>query len=96
MSERIGTLIGHGPTVGTYRENLLQTVLRKHLPTYYHVATGFINGSPPQVDILIYDQVDYVPTFREGVLVSEVRSKVHIRKVALRAVLTSSKYRIRT
>ncbi|WP_406867316.1 DUF6602 domain-containing protein [Paraburkholderia fungorum] len=69
MSERIGNLIGHGPTVGSYRESLLQALLRRHVPTRYHVATGFIHGCPRQVDILIYDQVDYAPTFREGDLV---------------------------
>jgi len=32
LSERVRHLIDHPSTVGTYRENLLQTLLRKHLP----------------------------------------------------------------
>lgn len=69
LSERIRLIIEHGPTVGTYRENLLQNSLRKHLPERYHVATGFIFGMRNQIDILIYDRIDYAPIFRDGHLV---------------------------
>lgn len=69
LSERVRFIIDHGPSVGTYRENLLQNSLRKHLPERYHVATGFIFDLPKQIDILIYDRVDYAPIFREGDLV---------------------------
>ncbi|MBS3668117.1 DUF6602 domain-containing protein [Vreelandella boliviensis] len=69
LSERVRFIIDHAPTVGTYRENLLQNSLRKHLPERYHVATGFIFGVSKQIDILIYDRVDYAPLFREGDLV---------------------------
>ncbi len=69
LSERIKFIIDHGPTVGTYRENLLQNSLKKHLPERYHVATGFIFGVRNQIDILIYDRIDYAPIFREGDLV---------------------------
>ncbi|MCQ9136844.1 DUF6602 domain-containing protein, partial [Streptomyces hilarionis] len=54
LSQRVRFIIDHGPTVGTYRENLLQSLLRKHLPERYHVATGFIFGLSRQIDILIY------------------------------------------
>ena len=66
LSERVRFIINHGPSVGTYRENLLQSSLRKHLPERYHIATGFIFGLSKQIDILIYDRVDYAPIFREG------------------------------
>ncbi|MBD8753823.1 DUF6602 domain-containing protein [Pseudomonas coleopterorum] len=69
LSERVRCIISHGPTVGTYRENLLQNVLKKHLPERYHIATGFIYGLSKQIDILIYDRIDYAPIFREGDLV---------------------------
>lgn len=69
LSSRIRLIISHSGTVGTYRENLLQNVLRKHLPERYHVATGFIYGCTTQLDILIYDRLEYAPLFREGDLV---------------------------
>ncbi len=69
QSEHIGRLIGHGPTLGSEREELLRALVERHVPRRFHVATGFIEGSDRQVDILIYDQVDYAPLFRAGNLV---------------------------
>jgi hypothetical protein len=69
QSEQIGRLIGHGPTLGSEREELLRALLERHVPRRFHVATGFIEGLPRQLDILIYDQVDYAPLFRAGNLV---------------------------
>jgi len=83
LSERIRTIINHAPTVGTYRENILQNSLRKNLPERYHVATGFIFGLDRQIDILIYDRVDYAPLFREGDLVvvppESVRAAIEVK-----------------
>jgi len=76
LSERVRSLISHTGSVGTYRENLLQTLLRKSLPERYHVATGFIHGCSRQLDILIYDRIDYAPMFREGDLVVVPRESV--------------------
>lgn len=76
LSQRIRSLISHTGSVGTYRECLLQTLLRKSLPERYHVATGFIHGSSRQLDILIYDRIDYAPWFREGDLVVVPRESV--------------------
>lgn len=76
LSERIRSLISHTGSVGTYREGLLQTLLRKSLPERYHVATGFIHGCSRQLDILIYDRIDYAPMFREGDLVVVPRESV--------------------
>lgn len=39
------------------------------MPERYHVATGFIYGCDRQIDVLIYDRLDYAPLFREGDLV---------------------------
>ncbi|MDR6530237.1 hypothetical protein J2800_000973 [Caulobacter rhizosphaerae] len=66
QAERIGHLVSHGPSVGSYREDLVRDLLKRHLPERYHVATGFVQGSPRQADILIYDRLDYAVLFREG------------------------------
>ena len=83
LSERIRYIIEHGPSVGTYRENLLQNCLKKHLPERYHIATGFILGLSNQIDILIYDSIDYAPVFREGDLVivppESVRAVIEVK-----------------
>ncbi|HHQ6631960.1 TPA: DUF6602 domain-containing protein [Serratia fonticola] len=83
LSERVRFIIDHGPSVGMYRENLLQSTLRKHLPERYHIATGFIFGLNKQIDILIYDRVDYAPVFREGDLVivppESVRAVIEVK-----------------
>jgi hypothetical protein len=69
QSEHLGNLIGHGPTIGGQREELLRALIERHVPTRFHVATGFVEGSDRQVDILIYDQVEFAPLFRAGNLV---------------------------
>ena len=83
LSARIRLIIAHAPTVGTYREDILKTVLEKHLPERYHVATGFIFGCDRQIDILIYDRIDYAPLFRESDLVvvpkSAVRAVIEVK-----------------
>jgi hypothetical protein len=64
QAERIGKLIEHAPTVGSYREDLLRALIQRHIPRRFHAATGFIDGCPNQLDILIYDQIEYAPLFR--------------------------------
>ncbi|MBF6023441.1 DUF6602 domain-containing protein [Lysobacter niastensis] len=83
LSKRVRHIIPHAATLGTYRENLLQSLLRKNLPDRYHVATGFIHGCDRQLDVLIYDSVDYAPIFREGDLVvatpESVRAVIEVK-----------------
>lgn len=83
LSERIRLLISHTGSVGTYRENLLRGLLKRSLPERYHVATGFIYGCSRQIDILIYDRIDYSPIFREDDLVvvsaASVRAVVEVK-----------------
>ncbi|MBF7141339.1 MULTISPECIES: DUF6602 domain-containing protein [Pseudomonas] len=83
LSARIRLIISHSGTVGTYRENLLQNVLRKNLPERYHVATGFIYGCSRQLDVVIYDRLEYAPLFREGDLVvvppNAVRAVIEVK-----------------
>ncbi|PJC99815.1 hypothetical protein GQ37_005790 [Janthinobacterium sp. BJB1] len=94
LSQRIRSLVQHGPTVGSYRENLLQTLLRKHLPERYHVATGFIYHCNRQLDIVIYDRIDYAPVFREGDLVvvhpESVRAVIEVKTSLNTAALKDS------
>ncbi len=79
-SERISLLVSHGQTVGNYRELILRQLLRKYIPSKFNVATGFIEGLKRQVDILVYDAQNHVPTFIEGDLVV-------IRPEAVRAII---------
>jgi hypothetical protein len=94
QSQRIRSLISHTGTVGTYRECLLQTLLRKSLPERYHVATGFIHGCSRQLDILIYDRLDYAPWFREGDLVvvpkESVRAVIEVKTDLTAAAIRQS------
>lgn len=94
LSNRVRHLISHSGTVGTYRENLLQTLLRKNIPERYHVATGFIHQCPRQLDILIYDRIDYAPLFREGDLVvvpkESVRAVIEVKTTINKAELIKS------
>lgn len=92
LSGRVGQIISHAPTVGTYREDILRSVLQRHLPERYHIATGFIYGFERQIDILIYDRVDHAPLFREGDLV--VVPKESVRAVIeVKTTLTAARLR---
>ncbi len=94
LSQRVRLIVSHAGTVGTYRESLLQNVLKKHLPERYHVAFGFIYGCPRQLDILIYDRLEYAPLFREGDLVvvpaNAVRAVIEVKTNLTTARLSSS------
>lgn len=83
QAEQIGRLIGHGPTIGGQREELLRALLERHVPQRFHVATGFIEGADRQIDILIYDQLEYAPLFRAGNLVvvpfESVRALIEVK-----------------
>lgn len=83
LSQRVRYILDHGSSVGTYRENLLKNSLRKHLPERYHIATGFIHGFKKQIDLLIYDRIDYAPLFREDDLVivpqESVRAVIEVK-----------------
>ncbi|WP_453944542.1 DUF6602 domain-containing protein [Bradyrhizobium sp. USDA 372] len=66
---RVEGLVRHWPTVGSFREELLRTLLQNAVPDRYHVATGFLYGCDSQFDIIIYDRIEYAPRFRAGDLV---------------------------
>lgn len=48
----------HWPTDGEWKESVLRTILRRHLPSTVKVGRGFVvkpSGSSKQIDVLIYD-----------------------------------------
>jgi hypothetical protein len=64
-SRRIDLLVGHSGTVGSYREELLRGLLKRILPRRYEATTGFIEGCPRQLDIIVWDVENYAPLFME-------------------------------
>lgn len=70
---RIRNFIGvnHLPTDGEWKESVLRTVLRRHLPNTVKVGRGFVvNPRRPstQIDLLIYDSAKPI-LFQDGDLV---------------------------
>ncbi len=75
-SRRIDHLLKHTGTVGSYREELLRTTLRALLPSRFQASTGFIENSPRQLDIIVWDAERYAPLFREQDVVVVPRESV--------------------
>lgn len=72
---RLDELIGrsHWLSVGTYKENLVRTVLANKLPKKYEVGTGFVLAQiagnrviSKQIDLLIWNSHEHAPFFRDG------------------------------
>jgi hypothetical protein len=73
---RLDELIGrdHWLSVGNYKESILRSLISNILPRRYEVSTGFILAcdrggkliKSKQIDILIWDSVNYAPIFRDG------------------------------
>jgi hypothetical protein len=73
---RLDELIGrdHWLSVGNYKESILRSLISNILPRKYEVSTGFILASDRegkllksrQIDIIIWDSVNYAPIFRDG------------------------------
>ncbi len=73
MKDRIRQLIknSHWLTDGEWKESILRTVLKRHLPSNLGVGRGFVlttQGSSKQIDVLIYDK-NYPIIFKDGDLV---------------------------
>ncbi len=66
---RVNNLIGdkHWLSVGNYREEILRDFLKQYIPKRFRVGTGFIRCPDGklsrQIDILIYDSLNYSPLF---------------------------------
>ncbi len=69
--DRISTFVTHGPSIGSYHEEVLKGVLSAMLPSRFQLRTGFIygqdKGTSQQGDILIVDENNPdAYYFREG------------------------------
>jgi hypothetical protein len=54
---------------GLQRERILEAYLRKMMPKAFDIGSGFVYGkekSSKQVDLIIYDQLNFAPFFDEG------------------------------
>lgn len=87
-SRRIDLLVGHSGTVGSYREELLRGLLKRLLPRRYEATTGFIEGCPRQLDIIVWDVENYAPLFREQnfvvVPLASVRAVIEVKTTLTR------------
>jgi len=68
---RVSSFVKHGPSIGSYHEEVLRSVLRPMLPDRYSLRTGFVfhpeNGPSQQGDILVVDEMQPAAYFfREG------------------------------
>lgn len=73
MKDRIRNIINeqHWLTDGEWKESVLRSVLKRHMPENVGVGRGFVisdSGSTTQIDILLYD-TSYPILFRDGDLV---------------------------
>ena len=70
LRNRIRNFCEHCPTDGEWKESVLRTILRRHLPASIGVGKGFIVGeteTSTQIDILFYDKTKPV-LYQEGEL----------------------------
>jgi hypothetical protein len=70
VKDRVRLLIGnaHWPSEGGWKESVLRSVLRRHLPPNLQVGTGFVlspEGLSRQVDVLLFDDRGPI-LFRDG------------------------------
>ncbi len=88
---RIDLLVGHSGTVGSYREELLRGLLKRILPRRYEATTGFIEGCPRQLDIIVWDVENYAPLFREQnfvvVPLAAVRAVIEVKTTLTKKTL---------
>jgi Domain of unknown function (DUF6602) len=91
LKDRVRHVIdtAHWPTDGEWKESVLRTVLRRHLPSTVEVGRGFVvapDTTSRQIDVLIYDSSKPL-IFKDGDLVIlasdavkgiiEVKSRIH-------------------
>ncbi len=76
QSRQVDFLIRHSGTAGSFREELLRGFLRKVVPGKFRVSTGFIEDCARQLDIIVWDAINYAPLFRENEVVVVPRDSV--------------------
>lgn len=72
IRNRVRNLVKHWPSDGRYKEVILMSIIKRHLPPAYGIGTGFMVGidegkpnSSKQIDIIIYD-LTYPTLFNNG------------------------------
>ena len=71
VKDRVRYLIRHWPTDGSFKESILRSVLKRHLPESVFIGTGFIataTDCSKQIDVLIVDK-DHPRLFWDGELI---------------------------
>jgi hypothetical protein len=72
---RLDDLVGadHWLSVGTYKEQLLRSLLSDRFPKRYEIGTGFVLANhrnrkrlSDQIDLLVWDSQNHAPFFRDG------------------------------
>jgi hypothetical protein len=96
IQNRVRYLIGlsHSPTDGEWKESILRSVLRRHLPASVEVGRGFVigsDGNTRQLDVLVYDSSRPV-LFRDGDLVIVTTDAVRAI-VEVKTKLNTSRFR---
>ena len=96
-------LVTHAPSVGTFYEDALRSIVGNILPSTVKVGTGFIFDSSTrrhskQIDILVYDDSRTAPLYSSGqfvvvspemvVAASEVKKSLELRDI--RNIITST------
>lgn len=76
QSRQVDFLIRHSGTVGSFREELLRGFLRKVVSGKFRVSTGFIEDCARQLDIIVWDAINYAPLFGENEVVVVPRDSV--------------------
>jgi hypothetical protein len=75
-------VIKHNPTRGSAAENAIRTLLREFLPQRCGIGTGFMltaNGTASrQLDVVVFDQLQFAPLYRDGDLVIVSPDSVHV------------------
>jgi len=68
VKDRVRSLVRHWPTDGSFKEVVLRTVLKRHLPETLFVGTGFVvtaTDCSKQIDVLVVDK-EHPRLFWEG------------------------------
>jgi len=73
LRSRVRDIIGdrHWPTDGEFKESILRSMIRRHLPSQIRVVRGFIitdKGPSKQIDVLLYDS-NWPVFYQDGDLV---------------------------
>src|SRR4051794_19120511 len=85
LKDRLGNLVVHGYTTGAFKEAILRSVLRKHLPANLRIGRGFIvtrDSQSTELDLIVVDQSKPV-LFEDGDLLvvtpDSVRAVVEVK-----------------